>query len=339
VQAVLGQEGDIDWTPIRRPSGMRVADRAMDVDKMTPLSGDHPESQVCARAEQQGVRLILSGWGGDEAATFNGRGTGSELLMRGHWRSLLREMKALSRVRGWSLPRAFYVDVVSYLTPAPLVNLAKRMNGKSGGVIDLFPRFLSAQACARLVPDEGLRMAPDGRENRWRLITGAHITERAEVWAMTGARNGLAFAFPLLDRRVVEFALSLPSALFLRGGIRRRAFRDAMADVLPQKVRERHAKYTPFPGGMIDLAEGREEFSARLDAYEKNEAVSRFIDLSHLRRQLATFPSPEQARREMHNNERPKATPQMIAVVRAFRAARYIEIHGSQDHKTPGDGG
>ena len=67
-------------------------------------------------------------------------------------------------------------------------------------------------------------MAADGRENRWRLMTSPHIAERAEDWAQTGARHGLAFVFPLLDRRVVEFALSLPSELFLRGGFRRRPF-------------------------------------------------------------------------------------------------------------------
>jgi asparagine synthase (glutamine-hydrolysing) len=51
-----------------------------------------------------------------------------------------------------------------------------------------------------------------------------------------GSLDGLAFAFPLLDRRVVEFALSLPSELFVRGGFRRRPFRDAMAGVLPESV-------------------------------------------------------------------------------------------------------
>ena len=106
-------------------------------------------------------------------------------------------------------------------------------------------------------------MAPDGRENRWRLMTSPHITEFAEVWAQTGARYGLAFAFPLLDRRVVEYSLSLPSELFLRGGFRRRPFRDAMVDVLPERVRLRHQKYQSFPSSIIDVAERKDEFLAR----------------------------------------------------------------------------
>jgi hypothetical protein len=83
----------------------------------------------------------------------------------------------------------------------------------------------------------------------------------------------------------------------------------------------------PFPGSLLDLAESKEIFAARIEAYEKNEAVSGLVDLDYLRRQLAAFPSPEQARREMQNNENPKATPQMIAVAKGLAAAAYIAQH------------
>ena len=176
-------------------------------------------------------------------------------------------------------------------------------------------------------------MAPDGRENRWRLMTSPHIAERAEVWAQTGARHGLAFAFPLLDRRVVEFSLSLPSELFLRGGFRRRPFRDAMADVLPARVRLRHQKYMPFPGRMLDLAESKDEFISLIDSYEQNERVRRMIDLAQLRRLVEKFPSPEQAREEMRGNDNPKATASMIAVAQALHVAAYLDQHGRDEAK------
>ncbi len=67
VKAVLEQEGDIDWTPVRPPGAAPASDDLLEADKMTPLRDDDPENTVCARAEEQGVGLILSGWGGDEA--------------------------------------------------------------------------------------------------------------------------------------------------------------------------------------------------------------------------------------------------------------------------------
>ncbi|MGB6492918.1 MAG: asparagine synthase-related protein, partial [Methylocella sp.] len=219
VKAVLEQEGDIDWTPIRPPAGVTLGAQ-MDADKMTPLRADAPENAVCTRAEEQGVGLVLSGWGGDEGATFNGRGTLAELFLHGRWRTIAREVAALKRERGWPASRIFYGEVLSYLLPEPAIRLARAITGRKPNLQTLIGRILSGAARRRLAESGGqeLSMAPDGRENRWRLMTSPHITERVEVWAQTGARHGLAFAFPLLDRRVVEFSLSLPSALFLRDG-------------------------------------------------------------------------------------------------------------------------
>jgi asparagine synthase (glutamine-hydrolysing) len=334
VKAVVEQERDIDWTPIRPPVASPGQVYPMDADKMTSLAADTPENTVCQHAEEQDVGLVLSGWGGDEGATFNGRGTLAELFLRGRWRTLAREISALQHERGWSRSHIFRGEVLSNLwhavLPAAVLDRAKRAMGKDPDLRTSFLGSLSAEARRRLVTfdGKGLSMAPDGRENRWRLMTNPHIAERAEVWSHIGARHGLAFAFPLLDRRVVEFALSLPSELFLRDGFRRRPFRDAMADVLPPSVRLRHQKYQPFPSSMIDLAENKDELLARIDAYEKNESVRRMIDLAHLRRQVEAFPSPERVREEMRGGGNPTAAATMVAAMQALGAAAYLEQHG-----------
>ncbi len=179
-----------------------------------------------------------------------------------------------------------------FLLPEPLIAVAGRIAGKEFSLASVFPRCLSPEARRRADASAGedFRKAPDGRINRWRLITSPHIAGSAEVWAQTGARHGLAFAFPLLDRRVVEFSLSLPSEFFLRDGFRRLPFRDAMAGVLPEKVRLRHQKYQPFFGRVLDISQGRDRFNARVDAWQQNASVRRTIDLAHLRRVIESFP-------------------------------------------------
>jgi asparagine synthase (glutamine-hydrolysing) len=337
VQAVVDQESGIDWTPIRPSAGLFDPSASVDADKMIPADEDEPESQVCARAEQQGVGLILSGWGGDEAATFNGRGTLTELFRRGRWRTLAFEISALRRERGWSLPRVLYGEILAYLVPDTLIGLAKSIAGKKPNVSAEFPRSLSLESRRRLAEsgEHVLTMVPDGRENRWRLMTSPHIVERAEVWAQTGARHGLAFAFPLLDRRVVEFALSVPSEIFLRGGFRRRLFRDAMTGVLPERVRLRHQKYMPFPSAFLLWAERKEELISQIAAFEKNKRVGRLLDLAHLRKLVEAFPSTDQVRANLGNNENPDASASMIAVAHALSAAAYLEQHGSGGSNPP----
>ena len=328
VKAVVEQEGNIDWTPIHRPARMASLDEPIDVDKMTDL-GEDVES---TRAKAQGVDLVLSGWGGDEGATFNGRGAFAELFLRGRWRTLARELLALKRERGWSVPRILNNEIVSYLRPKGVINFVKRIIGRDADLQTLLRQSLSTSARRRLAETraEGLRMAPDGCENRWRLMTSPHISELAEVWAQTGARYGLAFTFPLLDRRVVEYSLSLPSELFLRGGFRRRPFRDAMVDVLPERVRLRHQKYQSHPSSIIDVAGRKEEFLARVDTFEQNESVCRMIDLAFLRRQVEAFPSPERVREEMRGGGHPTSATMMVAALRMLAAAEYLQQHGGR---------
>jgi asparagine synthase (glutamine-hydrolysing) len=328
VNAVLEQEGDIDWTPIGPPAAPSERGEPVEADKMRPLGAGEPDNAVCAHAEEKGVVLILSGWGGDEAATFNGRGAFAELFLRGCWRTLAREISALQRERGWPVARILCSEILFYLMPKSIVGIAKRIAGKDPDPQTLVFRSLSSDARKRISAsrDEELNMTRDGRENRRRLITSPHIAERAEVWAQTGARHGLAFAFPLLDRRVVEFSLSLPSELFLREGFRRRPFRDAMMDVLPESVRSRHQKYQPFPSFTLAVAESRDELLARIDNYSKNESVRRVIDLANLRRQIEAFPHPERMRKEIRGNDGPPGA--MFAVLKGLAAAEYIIQHG-----------
>lgn len=230
------------------------------------------------------------------------------------------------------MPRILNNEIVSYLRPDGVINFVKRMIVRDTDLQTLLRQSLSTSTRRRLAASlaEGLRMAPDGRENRWRLMTSPHITDRAEVWAQTGARYGVAFAFPLLDRRVVEFSLSLPSELFLRGGFRRRLFRDAMINVLPERVRLRHQKYQPFPGSILDVVASKNEFLARIDNFEQNECVCRMIDLARLRRQVAAFPPPERLREEMLGGDNPTPATMMVAALHTLAAAEYLEQHGDQ---------
>ena len=334
VKAVVQQESDVDWTPIGPPKGISSNIDLIDLGTMKRLGADEPQNAVCRRAEAQGVELILSGWAGDEAISFNGKGVLAELFWRGRWRALTREIRAVSRGRVSAHFRTFRGEVLSYFwaawLPKSLVNLAQKVRGREPDLQTLLCRHLSAAACQRLAAssDEPPTMVGSGRDNRWRLITSAHIAERAEIEAEIGAQHGLAFAYPLLDRRVVEFALSLPSEFFLAGGFGRRLFRDAMEGVLPAVVRLRRSKYSSFPSRLIDLAASRDELLAKIDAYEKNEAVHRVIDLTYLRRQIAAFPTPEAVRDEFRRGGPPRSAAMMIAALQAVMAAAYLVQHG-----------
>lgn len=335
VSACLAQEAGIEWEPVRPSTREFDQGYALDPDLMYPLAPEDPEIQVATIAERQGVGLILSGWGGDEAATFNGRGAMAELLRRGRWRTLRRELGALAKERGWTKRTVLVDELASYLSteylPGGLRRFARRIRGRKLDAGELLEDVLAS--AARPAPDNDPSgfMIGDARENRWRLIHGAHIAHRAEVWAQIGARHGLAYAFPLLDRRVVEFALSLPSEYYLSGGFRRRLFRDAMRDVLPQKVRNRHRKDVSFPGRYIDLAEARDALLARISGFETDTRLAEVLDFAKLKALVAQFPPAEAARDSLAGGTDPKGRDVMIAGSRAVELAAYLQQHAPHD--------
>jgi asparagine synthase (glutamine-hydrolysing) len=66
-----------------------------------------------------------------------------------------------------------------------------------------------------------------------------------ESWAEHGARNRIEYRYPLLDRRIVEYALRIPSHLFHRDGWKRHLFREVAQALLPSDICFNKSKEDP----------------------------------------------------------------------------------------------
>jgi asparagine synthase (glutamine-hydrolysing) len=161
------------------------------------------------------------------------------------------------------------------------------------------------------------------------LLSGPGLPRRAEQWAMLAARNGMAVGFPMLDRRLVEFALSLPSALFVREGWSRRVFRDAMAGILPEALRWKPTKADMVVEDPVHMAAQRPLLAGRLAALRGCAPVAGLFDLDAVAARLAALPPAAALARAIDTG---RGEDQGIAVagslMRAFRIMAYLEQHG-----------
>jgi asparagine synthase (glutamine-hydrolysing) len=325
VDAIRAQETDIGWTRIRAPEFSRIMTARMDVDRVLSVEPDDPDNAICADAAGHGVELCLSGWGGDEGPTFNGRGALAEGLLAGRWLYVASEIAALKRMRGWSSARTLRGEVLPYFMPEWLMEFQGRLRGRpSSG--DPFDGLLTPTILASLgdIDADRLSLGPNARRNQMRLLASPHLAERAEDWASIGARHGIAFAFPMLDRRVVEFALSLPSTVFLRGGCKRRVFRDAMKDVLPPLIRGRHQKLMPFPDLLVAAVLHRKAILQRLTHAARHPRVRAMFNLDRLRARTAAFNSGDAICLPGGNSD---AMGDIAAVFSVLPAIGYLEQH------------
>ena len=242
--------------------------------------------QRCAAA--QGVRVLLSGWGGDEGVSFNGRGFHQQLLLRGRWLRLATECRATPH------PFRTLADVaLSIAHPG----FRARLLGWRRGAVPRRRRWLIDPEFARrtkALPAESFR--PLGvRHAQLRRLRSGHLCQRIEGWAASGARHGIEYRYPLLDRRLLEFALGLPPEQFRRGQWTRWLMRHALCAILPAEVCWSTSKADPARlDPLLDAFDEALPALSRILAERANPpSRAGYVDMPRLRARLAAGPSSE----------------------------------------------
>jgi asparagine synthase (glutamine-hydrolysing) len=251
------QQGDVDlrYTTLlpKHVTDLERTDRAL-----RPTESMRYESATSRLAVKLGVHTMISGWGGDEGIVWNGTGYFADLARRGHWLTVQRELRRRAAIHnGGSLLGAWKHRVVTPLlfdSAFSAVGWLKRHSAQ-----DLPPelrpemvRLLLAEE--PLVTPPGKRECPGVRRMQLQRLTGGALQYRMEAWASHGAVLGLTYVFPLLDRRLIEFALSIPDYLYFRHGWKRWLYRTAMEGILPEAVRWNPDKYDDAANAQSRLA-------------------------------------------------------------------------------------
>lgn len=238
------------------------------------------EAVVRRSAEERGVKVILSGWGGDEAASFNGRGYYPELLLQGRLVRLWREVSARSRH-----PLAhILVRVALPLVFRPAAALLRRPALPSPSWPDWAAQIWTL----------GMRSTSVRRVQLDLLLQGS-IGERAEGWAEAGWRCGVEYRYPLLDRRLLRFALGLPPDLYRRGPWSRWIMRHALRSVLPGEVLWHRRKDEPVAIEARNRAvvEATPEIRRLLASRSAPSARSSYLDMDGLMESLESREFPD----------------------------------------------
>ena len=254
-------------------------------DAALPGAHVHLNEDVTQRAAAaQGATLLLSGWGGDEGVSFNGRGGNAQLLLQGRWRQLLAN-------RGGNEPALKFLATILLRLAHPELADALRLSLRRAGprrrwLID--PAFARQ---AKPLPQPVPRLV-GMRQTQLRLLQSGELAERMEGWAASGARRGIEYRYPLLDRRLLEFALRLPPEQFRHQGHQRPLMRRAAVPLLPPEVSQHIDKADP-----VRFTAVRDAFAAALPlAHQRLErrtgslARAHYIDMPNLMDRLRQSP-------------------------------------------------
>lgn len=199
---------------------------------------------VFALARKNGVKVMLDGQGADELlggyhsyfSPFL-----AQLVRRGRWLRLWREITAITAVHGysklWSIQQAMN-NLLPEFIRQPLRSLAGK-SSVSPYWID-FSR-LDAQPVDPFMAAGGAKCPSIQALSRAQLLR-----TNVQMLLHWEDRNSMAHSIearvPFLDYRLVEFALGLPEPFKIKRGVTKRVLREGMRNVLPERIRNRMDK-------------------------------------------------------------------------------------------------
>ncbi|MEZ5308791.1 MAG: asparagine synthase-related protein [Pyrinomonadaceae bacterium] len=199
-------------------------------------------------ASTKGIRTVFDGSFGEFGATSHSFGGYAEMLSRLHWLSLFRELTAHSSRYGTSLLYNFRALALNPVLP----NFVWKLRKSNRTRFEPFTRYsflaedLSRELRESIDPEDhpSLRKLPDHLANQISAVEFLQ-DKMSEFISHRIAEIPVELRYPLLDKRIVEFNLSVPIHMKLRNGFTRNLIRGALKGVLPEKIRTRTSK-TPF---------------------------------------------------------------------------------------------
>lgn len=228
-------QGDQHWT-MSHPEGVRTAASS----PFTLFYDDLWDSgHACIR--ESGATTVFDGLSGDALFGANVFAY-PDLFVQGRWLQLAREFRVHMRnaTSGITYPQALRRMVLGPVARAYLPALMKARTSKP--VSWLHPSLHTL--CKPAPPDQKTSGMP-GRRMRYGVVADTFISQVGVYYGKLARRFGLEPRHVLLDHRLIEFALSLPTEQTIRNGQRKTIMRNAMRGRLPDSVVNMWGKIVP----------------------------------------------------------------------------------------------
>ena len=242
-------------------------------------------STTFSMAQAENIRVILAGFGGDQCATYAGREPVFESLISFNPSLFFRHIKAIAEYN----KRPFIRTLANVLRQ--FINNRNRPISETDFRDFIYNRPVIGKELAEEI---GIykrarshlrfnrRNATSCKEKMVYLLYGKDLGEDQELSDSYHCER----RYPLFDRRLIEFCLSVPPEQHFLG-MNRRLIRRAMKGILPDELRLRHDKtYSNAPGIFNIIYEDIEYYRNILTKARTNPNIARYIDLDKLHNRL-----------------------------------------------------
>lgn len=261
---------------------------------VTPPAGEFMRGPL---AQPRGIRVMLSGWGGDHCVTCPGDEYAHELVRNGRMVRAYRLLKGKQR-RG-RCPKPLFsllAITVAHCAPALSYYVKTRRRGLEAAMKrQATQHFMKPEWIERFQLDKRFEKSNrqyqrfSVRDHELRELFEIGLTNRLTYSELISRQNRLEYRFPMLDVDLVEFAHSLPSRLKIHQGIERYPIRRIMEGVTTPRIQWRRKADVVQPNLDRSVNQSqREEILNRLKpgnsvrTYSNEDAITQYLDAANM---------------------------------------------------------
>lgn len=212
---------------------LEYIDRPIEFEGEADLADEIP---VLSAARDDGISVMLSGWGGDEVFSAHGHGMLGYSLLTGRWslaKSLAREQyTSLKNFK--TLCSLFWRELVHPLLPQGLYHRLSPKKIDNSRYVFASPMLLRKYKVSSRTRQRFIKFGLSPRGNLKKHFMAGHLTMRMESWAAWSAPFGFRYRYPLTDRTLIEYLLTLPPTTLMSGNRPRGLARRVFENIVPE---------------------------------------------------------------------------------------------------------
>jgi asparagine synthase (glutamine-hydrolysing) len=237
-------------------------------------------------ANKIGAGTLFDGCFGELGATFHGHGGFAEMFAHFKWITLWRELKLRKKLYNDSIKYNVRANVINPLLPQFLIDLR---HGQSGNKLTLnkynpLQSELTKNLLSKVPINSHLqkRISPNHRKNQINDLI--FIQEKMnDHFPLNYNEAPVELRYPMLDKRLIEFALAVPLNLKFRDGYSRYLIRAGLDKILPPEIQWRTSK-TPFsPDYMRRYNSQIGEVRELLESIKPNDPIREILDIDRIK--------------------------------------------------------
>lgn len=252
--------------------------------------------------QREGIRTLLSGFGGDEGVSFQAGSYLSELVEEKGWQTLWLEFRHM-RKNGEKFP-VKGLALKTFVNAFPLLQkIARRFKtdresqqkNSSSYHINTFSLnsefYRQAGIPKRIETIPRIEREGNLRHQQFKRLMAPHTSLRMEYSSIFSTARRIEYRYPLLDIRLLEFHIALPASLKYKNGWGRYLFRKSIEGIVPPEIQWRIDKSgATIPGVLQRFTRDIREIKNLIDQTRLGKAAT-YLDLDLLIERCDRFAS------------------------------------------------